>query len=439
MSENKKTPQELLTQAALLGGAGYAGSKIPRRVADYMHNYLEGYYGPGVNKWQKTQLMGREAAKATRRFAYNSLLDPVEVMAYDKTGVAPQVYRRWIDSEKQIKNIKNIFIRGGMSYDDAKFHIRNLEKQVHFKLTNDFSNAHMFEQKPQKALSDYASKYVQKSTAKSFENSAGNKKIANYVTSRWGLPNTKGVLFMKYNTPAWADVVRGAQFDNRFYKAMTTLKNHTGNIEMAVEKVNSLARRDYFSPNATKIDGKVVFQVSPRWKSNFDWGGYNAVGVWDPKKGDKIRIIATDKRDVIGGFKGGGRDTLNYVDSKEITIKEATRKIKEATNDPVLKPERKREYAPRKYNRANRIEKAKTLRVGGTRNVLKNELGIVMNKYGDDYLNITKSMKNPAARSSMQAVKRLAPYLLRRAGAVGMGAMTAFEIYNWIKGRNEGR
>ena len=69
---------------------------------------------------------------------------------------------------------------------------------------------------------------------------------------------------------------------------MTTLKNHKGNVNMAVEKVNALSRKGYFNPMATIKDGKVVFQTSPRWKSNFDWGGYNSVGIWDPKKKDKI-------------------------------------------------------------------------------------------------------------------------------------------------------
>ena len=106
MAENKKTSKELLNLAAGIGGAAYTAKAIPmRRVADYMHNYLDGYYGPGVTNWQKTQLMGREAAKASRRFAYNSLLDPVEVLAYDKTGIPPQLHRRYLAAEKEIARI----------------------------------------------------------------------------------------------------------------------------------------------------------------------------------------------------------------------------------------------------------------------------------------------------------------------------------------------
>jgi hypothetical protein len=195
MSENKKTSKELLNLAAGIGGAAYTAKAIPmRRVADYMHNYLDGYYGPGVNDWQKTQLMGREAAKASRRFAYNSLLDPVEVLAYDKTGIPPQLHRRYLAAEKEIARITDKYIFGGMSFDDAKNQIRNIEKQVHFKLTNDFSNAHMFRQKPQNALSDYASKYVKKSNAGDFYKNAGGNNIGRYTLKQWNLPSSKNVL-----------------------------------------------------------------------------------------------------------------------------------------------------------------------------------------------------------------------------------------------------
>ena len=437
MAENKKTSKDLLKLAAGIGGTAYTAKAVPmRRVADYMHNYLDGYYGPGVTNWQKTQLMGREAAKASRRFAYNSLLDPVEVLAYDKTGIPPQLHRRYLGAEKEIARLTNMYTSGRISFDDAKFQIRNIEKQVHFKLTNDFSNAHMFRQTPQNALSDYASKYVKKSNPGDFYKSAGGNNIGRYALRQWNLPSSKNVLFLKYATPAWADVVRGAQFDPNFYRAMTTLKNHKGNVNMAVEKVNALSRRGYFNPMATIKDGKVVFQTSPRWKSNFDWGGYNSVGIWDPEKKDKIRIIATDKRDVIGGFKGGGRDAINYVDSKEISIKEATRKIKEASNDPSIKSERKKAYTPRRFDPLYREEKAKGLRVGGSRNKLKNEMATAMNKYNDAYFKWNKVLKNPLSKSSKSALARVAPYVLRRAGLAGLVGYGGYKAYNWLKNRS---
>ena len=47
------------------------------------------------------------------------------------------------------------------------------------------------------------------------------------------------------------------------------------------------------SPTLMK-DGKIMFSFSPSIKSNFDWGGYNAVAEWDYKRPTKVRFHATD-------------------------------------------------------------------------------------------------------------------------------------------------
>ena len=425
----KKDTKDIIKKAAALGGAGYALSRNPlnisRKAADYMHNYLEGYYGKGITKFQKSQLMGKEALKAGRRFAYNSLLDPIEVMAYNKTGIPPQLYRLHVNTEKQIADITRRFIWGEMGFKDAKNKIRNLEKQVHFKLTSDYSNAHMFKQKPQKALTDYASKYVEKSNITRFNNATGGKGIAKYAVQRWGLPGTKGILFMKYSTPAWSDVVRGAQFDPRFYSAMKELKNFTGTQSEAATMLN----RSFKGASAMIKDGKVVFSMSPRIRPNFDWGGFNAIGIWD--KGDKIKIIATDKRDILGGFKGGGRNTINYVNSKEITITEAVKKIKQVERDPI-KP---KPYVPRLFDPAYRMLQAEDLRVGCSRNVLKKEIGSDMSKYSNVYNKLSSGLR----KLRRSAISKVAAFLLRRGGLAGMAGLAGYELYKRIKDRKNRR
>ena len=406
----------------LLGTSLYKMAKdIPghpmKLAADYSHNFLKGFYGQGVGKFKQGQLVAKEGMKATGRMA-KGIVSPFQTIAYKQTGIAPHLYKQYLNSEKQIESITKQFIKGGLGFDEAKNQIRNLEKQIHFKLTNDYSNNYFYGTRPKKPLYDYANKYVKLSSPKAFKKAAGGKEIANYVASRQpGISGYKGATYLKYTTAPWSDVLRGAQFDRNFYNAMLKLKN-AKSLDSAVITMKSV-----FPGSGVDVrKGKLLFNMSPGIRPDFDWGGYNAVGIWDPKDKGKIRIIATDKRDLFG-VKFGGKDMINYVDSKEVGITEAAKEYKKVST-PVK--ERKGSYAPRRYDPEYRENvQAPKLRVGGTRNILGNELIKPFSAY-NNALNRTKGIvKKPNLFnvSGRRKLAKIAPSLLKRGGLAGATAL----------------
>ena len=91
-----------------------------------------------------------------------------------------------------------------------------------------------------------------------------------------------------------------------------------------------------FNPKLFK-DGKIMFSFSPAFKSQFDWGGYNAVAEWDYKRPQYIKFHATDLRDTPISSATGGRHVLNYTESKEFKIK-SMKKYTDIDNKPKLRP-----------------------------------------------------------------------------------------------------
>jgi hypothetical protein len=166
--------------------------------------------------------------------------------------------------------------------------------------------------------------------------------------------------------------------------------------------------------------------LSPSIRPNYDWGGFNAVGVWDPKNSTKIKIMATDKRDLFG-VKLGGLDTVNYVESKDIEIADLKEKLEHKT--PV---KRKSGYKRGPYKTSvTRLDKAKKLRLN------KGKIGQdiydkVINPYQKTYeqnLRIVKNpnLFNPAGR---KALMKMAPSVLRRLGLIGGATGLALLAYD---------
>lgn len=124
--------------------------------------------------------------------------------------------------------------------------------------------------------------------------------------------------FIKYSNLQFADVLRGAQFDRNVYNRMLDLKSlgKTSDIGTALNMLKGKG-----VSNAIPVSGnKVVFSISPNIRPNYDWGGYNSVAIWDKRKPDKIRLIATDVPDTPLKGTQGKVSGIKYVDSKEITI-----------------------------------------------------------------------------------------------------------------------
>ena len=419
-----------------LPGKGKFGG-ITKLGVDYMHNYPEGFYAKGVTPFQQKKLIAKEAAKSVGRMAKSGLFVP-ETVAYRRTGIAPFVNKMFQDNNNKIEAIKNQYINNqGITYSDAKSQIRNLEKQVHHKLTSDFSNNRVFGSPIKADLRKYAQKYVESSGKDAFKKTAGSKGIADYVASRWiddGITShdMKGLKYMKYKNIPFADVLRGAQFDPNMYKGMLSLKGEK-DITSAITKINSLGNK-FWTPNAVERNGKILFQVSPRWKSNFDWGGYNAVGIWDPKNEKKIRIMATDFRNLFN--MKVPNPVLNFVDSKEISIKDATRQIAEVDSGSSETVKKLRKTRSDKGLSRNTLEQrkalAETLRVGGTKNTLLKEQEQVFGRFQKVKSTVRNTILKPNLfnKSGRRHLAKIAPSMLKRLGAAGLPLAAAYALYN---------
>ena len=207
---------------------------------------------------------------------------------------------------------------------------------------------------------------------------------------------------------------------------MLQLKNSKGkgnlmNLASSLRSVN----------NATVIGNNVVFSISPAIKSQYDWGGYNAVGIWNKSRPDKIRFIATDVPDTPLPGTGGKVPGIKFVDSKEITISDS--KVAKEMNSNSLRKINPAEYERRRLaalkgwetRRANL--KGQQLNLFGTEydNIqeIKGTRGI--EKHRIDKFNILKNKRKNFAVSTATKMSKLGR---RLPGALGV-AMLAWSMF----------
>ena len=136
----------------LLGAAGYKMAKsVPggpgKIIADYSHNFLPGFYDKGATAINRGMLAGKEGLKMSGRLA-STVLNPVESIAYKTSGIAPYLKDLHSATENSIGKITQEYIEGIKPFQQAQNEIRNIEKQLHFKLTNDYSNSYMYRTQP---------------------------------------------------------------------------------------------------------------------------------------------------------------------------------------------------------------------------------------------------------------------------------------------------
>ena len=367
--DNFNSNKGLLDIAA--GGAAGTGlylakKAIPeqtvRHFANQSMNFLEGFYKPGITQWGKTNLYAQEAAKATGRMI-KMATNPWEAISYANTGVSPLIKSKIGSMEGQLTDIDLKFLKG--EYGKIAYHkpdkdgfraidtqrgaikkvkqLKNkLIKERHYKVLNDAANREIFGGKISPLLTEYRKRkphlknyWDYDKVGNQFRASAGNDDIAEYVVSRQktGLPGFKQRLSMWSTNEAgqriknpnlryikWFDnsisgVLRGAQFNYPTYEALNELKTkRMGKLE-AVKYLESKG----FKPS---IRGKkILFSFNPSIKSNFDWGGYNAVAEWDYSKKGRVTLHATDLRDTPVSSLFKGKNVVNYVQAKDIKIK----------------------------------------------------------------------------------------------------------------------
>ncbi len=334
-------------------------------------------------------------------------------------------------------------------------------------MLNDAANREIFDGKISGALTDYRTRKPNQKAywdydkiGKGFRASAGDDEIAEYIASRQssGLPGMKSRLSMgefdktgkliKPNSNLryirWMDnsisgVLRGAQFNYKTYELLDTLSRNRMGQKQALSAIKGLA--DVKGSGITKPyltnSGKILFNFSPSIKSNFDWGGYNAVVEWDYKKPNKVRLHATDLRDTPLSSFFKGKNVLNYVDSKEIDIK----RIKDRGHvDMDTKPNFKRVDPskpkvntsqplkdPVKIQTRKELLKSGVLKEGGIYKTIKKDLGDVKSKFErSKKRNTLESVIKKGVRS--KGMGKYLRYAGRAMSAAGLAGL-ALQLY----------
>jgi hypothetical protein len=350
-------------------GALYAGGKmmpknLPTHLGTHAMNFLEGFYKKGANK---NKLYAQELSKAIGRLGLTAI-NPKEAIAYANTGISRLMENKIHLLDGELAQIDTNYVNGeyGLSGKKAREKARKAKNKIikerHYKVLNDAANRELFDTQESKALTKYRKRkpHLQNwwdydRTGKGFLKSARSQEVADFITSRhtvghgelpMGIGKTghkiapgifkKDPLLMgnpKLKYIKWFDnsvsgVLHGAQFNYKTYELLNDLKHNARTIDDAVMAIE----RAGYKVNPLKDGKRVLFSFSPSIKSNFDWGGYNAVAEWNIKNPTKVRFHATDLRDTPISSLFKGNHVLNYVESKKMNIIDMKEHIDKETN-----------------------------------------------------------------------------------------------------------
>lgn len=433
--------------AAMMRGQTPGG--IRRMTADYARNFLPSFYSTsGLGRLSPTLnkgfLYGKELASTTLKIGRDAAYGVTNSEFYNKTGISPTLIQNIdevdLTKEKVIQDLKD----NKITKDVAVREVKNSQKRMLFKASSDKANQLIFFGKSSKELDNLVGDMVKETDTKDFiksvghsKNSSTNKRIGNYILQQQppirnrnlanvDITNPNNLKFIKYKNVQYGDVLRGAQFDRNAYNAMLQLKNSKGkgnlmNLASSLRNVN----------NATVIGNNIVFSISPAIKSQYDWGGYNAVGIWNKNSHDKIRFIATDVPDTPLPGTGGKVPGIKFVDSKEITISDS--KVVEEMNSNSL---RKINPAEHERRRLAALKGWETRRAGQT--------GQQLNLFGDEYKDIQEIkgtrgiekhridkfniLKNKRKNFAVSTATKMSKLGRRLPGALGV-AMLAWSMF----------
>jgi hypothetical protein len=381
------TEEQLNKLKALAGGAAATGlgaysysqlsgqGGLLNKYAQYSDNFLKGHYTKGtLDKVtglpvRKGINFAKEGFKATGRLG-KSFFSPIHSVTQSQTGISRNAYNLYNNAQNQINMVIQDYIENDVIKPEfAQQKIRNLEKQVHHKLVSDYSNNWLFGTKRKGAITEYGSKFVKRAYHKDFIRIMGGEGNAGYIANQWpgigrDFKTFAPLRFLEYKNVPWADTIRGAQFDKKFYNIMGTLKQNGKNPNMLFEMLQS--EFPEIKPEMTsyikngKTHFKIRFNTPPSIRPNYDWGGYNAVGMWDSrnpnKKGLTPEEFMNKKIEKAKKFKTGGmssvfdesqnnvfsRYTNNYKRNFDVARKSLSNSYKWNTIAPVAKSFAKR-------------------------------------------------------------------------------------------------
>ena len=466
---DKDYKNTLLNIALLGGGAKLAQQALPRsygrEIANMSSNFLKGFYQKGIGELGKAKLYAEEFARANVRLA-KTALNPVEAIAYKNTGISTYLEDTIDRMKGELRQVDRDYVegkygeKGETAIKRAKQEKGRIIKERHYKALNDSANRYIFDGKRSKPLEDYRTRaggsgltkdYFYKSNYNEFLDKAatGNSEKARYILDRHDVGKYKGVRGLALKQPLgnvnpnnvgflrWTDnnisgVLRGAQFNFKTYQILDTLKKgrfSQGNALSALQTAR-------YSPRLLS-NGKILFNFSPSWKSNFDWGGYNVVAEWDYKKPGKVRFIGTDLRDTPASPMFKGRHVLNYVESKEIDIKSMEEEVDKRTKPRLVSSKKepiKRKPKLSDLERRQNLVKTGGLRMGSVYDNMINQLGKVSTtkkRSKNRQRNILKQAKKLQLGKAYKSLSKAAMKYGKGAGTViGAGMLAASALAN---------
>ena len=441
-----------------------------RHFANQSMNFLEGFYKPGITEWGKGSLYAQEGIKAAGR-VIKMAANPYESIAYDKTGVSSLIKQKIGSMEAELKVIDDKYLagdygeqikfnrdgsikKGGSVIKKAKQAKNRIIKERHYKILNDAANREIFGGKISNVLTDYRKRkpHLQNfwdydKVGNQFRKLTGNDDIAEYIVSRHkiGLPGFKRNLsmgtfdkvtgkliksnpnmrYIKWFDSSVSGVLRGAQFNYPTYEALNELK--TGRMGQT-QAINYLQKKGF---NPTKIGKKILFNFNPSIKSNFDWGGYNAVAEWDYSRKGKVILHATDLRDtpISSFFKG--KNVLNYVKSKEISIKtiknntDMETKPNKITPEEYAKKTKSRKLDPVKSMNRQQVLKSGMLEPGGQIKTIRKDIHTVGSKAQKSYENVHLRNLFKKSTKASKSLLKYGKYLGKATSAAGLLSLAA--------------
>lgn len=325
-------PSAGLASRAILFGAGRARNLF----VSSMNNFLNGFYGKGVGGVGKAYLAGKEGAKGTARMAQQAL-SPAQSFAFNKTGVS-KVSRDIYEQSKIVKKEAiDMFKRDEISYSKARSLIRNADKKVFAKLTNDYRNTYMYTGKtPYEGINRFINR--EGGTAKGI---LVNMKNKYNVLDDFDGQDLKmlGIGFQKtptlynqfavYKNVPHSDVLRMIQFDRRVYEGLQALDR-----TLPQDRKANTIKAIFNKFNTSQVGDDIYISMSPKGKPNYDWGGYKGLMKYNLKKPDKIKLLASDRPDLFGySAETKGRQTLNITKAREISIPKAKKDIEKIQDE----------------------------------------------------------------------------------------------------------
>ena len=332
-------------------------------------------------KGQPLMAVAEEAVSAGKR-SLRQFVDPRVSIASKRTGSNLRQAELFDDFEKLLKeeryNMQNMqFKKGQRGYvaelKDITDRVKQGVKVLHHKYVNDFSNAGIFRDyfDVDTPLSDYVRrfltpvKYDELVKQSSKVGAIGKEALDNMLKVQGFKTPIDKMQYIQLNTKGvkMGDMLRDIQWDPRSYRLFGKMQNVTEASRLDVikemEEVFGKGAVKKLKSANQKESGKLQIVMSPKFKSNFDWGGSAGTLIWDPRKPQKMQFFGTDGRDLFGMKLG--KDIINVSPLKEISIPEIKKLVRKSQRDAPVKPVKRTKLTKKQYEEMDTKEMEKEL------------------------------------------------------------------------------